>query len=387
MKEVATFLNKVRETASDAYQTSVPIATATNITEVGHAVLGLPSIHKNEFIEAVNKIITTTIDTAEFTNPLEFLKKGKLEYGATIEDLYIELINSIPYVAGTREDALGDLETAPDQFEVFKVANRSAYYTEQLERQYPYTVHDNDLKRAFRSGQGFGSWVSGITKAQQTSEAYDDYRMTVALMARQIEAAKTANASNKFKGVVTLVTDFNALYRAGADDVPVTAATAMQDKQFLEYLANQIKKWSRRLTHLRKDLNIAGVHNSVPKSRQRLMMVDDIQADLDTGLLAWAFNPEKLDIGGYDGIDAWYSIGQGATGVSTPDDLGIKITNETGGTALAVLYDPEMLKIYNKVRVSDTSKNARGHYYNVFNTVGDIYAASPFHNFVVFELA
>lgn len=138
---------------------------------------------------------------------------------------------------------------------------------------------------------------------------------------------------------------------------------------------------------MRQDLNIAGVHNSVPKSRQRLMMVDDIQADLDTGLLAWAFNPEKLDIGGYDGIDAWYSIGQGATGVSTPDALGIKTTHATGETALAVLYDPEMLKIYNKVRVSDTSKNARGHYYNVFNTVGDIYAASPFHNFVVFELA
>ena len=116
IKDVSTILNNIRETSSNAYQTAVPFATAENIVDVGEAVLGLPtSVIQNEFIYAVNKIIMTTIDTMEFNNPLSGLKKGKLPYGSSIEDLYIEAIESIPYVAGTRTN-----EEVPDQYEIFK---------------------------------------------------------------------------------------------------------------------------------------------------------------------------------------------------------------------------------------------------------------------------
>ena len=134
VKDVSGFLNLARETSSNAYQELVPLSTAENIADVGQAVLGLAPALENEFIYAVNKIIKTLVDNMRFTNPLKHLKKGKLEYGATIEHLFVDIINSHPYVAGTRADD----ESYPDPLEIFKVNNKSAFYHTQLERQYAF---------------------------------------------------------------------------------------------------------------------------------------------------------------------------------------------------------------------------------------------------------
>ena len=125
------------------------------------------------------------------------------------------------------------------------------------------------------------------------------------------------------------------------------------------------------------------------------MMLADIQADLDTNLFAWAYNQDRLQIGGFDQIDAWYSIGYvsdavvepPAGAVAFPESIKAKSLVKVGSSkTLAVIYDPDMIKIYNKVRTSDVARNARGHYFNTFTTIGDIYACSPFKNFVVFTL-
>lgn len=381
IKDVSVILNAIRETASSAYQTAVPMATATNIQDVGKAVLGLPSSEKNEFINAVNKIGLTLIDTPAFENPFIFLRKGTLEYGSTIEDLFIEMARPHNYIAGTRE---GD--DIPDQFEIFKAINHAGFYSTQLERQYAQTYHEADMRRAFYSPEGLGRFIAGMAQAQASGENVDDYRMTVALMARQAEKA-ISETGHAHKGRVKLITLYNAT--AKGTETPVTADNCMEDKDFLQFMSNQFKKWSNRLTHIRKDLNIAGVENFIPKASQRIMMLQDVQADLDTNLFAWAYNQNRLEIGGFDEIDSWYSIGADATTptpTSMPESINVKSLVATSTKVLAVIYDPNMIKIYNKFRIADTAKNARGHYYTTFTTVADIYAASPFTNFVVFTL-
>ena len=61
--DVSAILNIIRSTASSAYQDTVPLATADNITDVGVAVLTAPQPIKNEFMSnLVNKIGLTLID-------------------------------------------------------------------------------------------------------------------------------------------------------------------------------------------------------------------------------------------------------------------------------------------------------------------------------------
>lgn len=375
--DVSTILNIIRATASSAYQDTVPLATADNITDVGVAVLIAPQPIKNEFMSnLVNKIGLTLIDYPVVNNHLSFLRKGKLEYGQTIEDIYVGLATAEPYITGMSDGEY------PDPFKIHKLVHESAFYHTILSRQYPLTRHLTDLKKAFHGATSMEQFIGGMMNAITSREAYDDYRMTVALMARQIEEA---SKSDNHKGRVRLITLFNSTVDE-ADQV--TAENCFESQMFLQFFSNQLKKWTKRLKYLRNDLNIAGVDNILPAQKQRIMMPGDILTDFETQLLAWAFNEDKLDIGGIDEIDAWYSIGATPEGGTvTPDAITVKATfTEDESKCVGVIYDPDMIKIYNKEHIGSTQENAAGNYWNLFTTVEDIYAGSPFKNFVYFTL-
>ena len=378
-KDISVVLNAIRATSSSAYQTTVPMATAANITDVGAAVLNAPTAIRNEFAANLfNKIGMTLIDTPVIENEFSFLKKGTLENGQSIEDIYVGLVQGQEYVTGMKE---GD--GVPDQFSVKKVPHFSAFYSTILSRQYQVTKHLSDLKKAFHSGGGVIEFVAGIMNAMSSGEQYDDMRATIGLMARQIEAAQTVPA---YKGTVHLLSDYNAAYGK-----TLTAAAAPMDQGFLKYFANQMKKYSKRLRHVRTDYNIAGVQQTLPQSKQRIMLLEDLTVNFDTELLAWAYGAGKLDIGGVDEIDSWYSIGanHATPPTVTPESISVKGQFKTpNGTAicLGVIYDPDMVKIYNKERIASDSQNAKGNYFNYFMSLEDIYACSPYKNFVCFML-
>lgn len=384
MADLSTVLNVIRATASSAYQNSVPMATATNIKDVAAAVIAAPSAIRNEFMSNLyNKVGLTLIDSPVVENEFSFLKKGTLEYGQTIEDIYVGLATAEPYITGMIADENGKFNP-PDPFAIRKLPHYSAFYSTILSRQYQVTRHLTDLKKAFHNGGGVEQFIAGMMNALVSAENYDDMRASIALIARQIEGAQEVAA---FKGNVHLITDYNALYTK-----TLTAADAFTDRDFIKYFSNQLKKYSKRLRHLRKDLNIAGVDNNLPLKKQRVMMLEDITVDFETELLAWAYNAGNLAINGVDEIDCWYSIGADhtATPVVTPEDIEIKSTFTTSGSGsaqcVAVIYDIDMVKIYNKERVASEQDNAKGNYWNMFMSVEDIYACSPYKNFVCFML-
>lgn len=379
-KDISVVLNAIRSTSSSAYQSAVPLATAKNISDVGTAVLNAPTAIRNEFMSNLyNKVGLTLIDSPVIENQFSFLKKGTLEYGQMIEDIYVGLASAEPYITGMKE---GD--GVPDPFSIRKLPHFSAFYSTILSRQYQVTRHLTDLRKAFHTGGGVEQFVAGMMNALVSRENFDDMRATIALVARQIEEGIKASAENKHKGVVHLISDYNALYPADT----VTADDAFTNQNFIKYFANQLKKWSKRMKHLREDLNIAGVPQTLPQDRQRIMMIEDLTVDFETELLAWAYHADRFLLDRVDGIDAWYSIGATPTGGTvTPEDINVKSTfTETGSQCVAVIYDEDMVKIYNKERVASDQNNAKGNYWNIFMSLEDIYACSPYKNFVVFML-
>ena len=378
--DVSVILNQLRATASSAYQEVIPRATADTITDVGEAVIKAPQAIRNEFMDNLyNKIGLTLVDYPVVNNKLDFLRKGTLEFGQTIEDIYVGLAKAQPYVTGMSDGEY------PDQYEIQKLPHFSAFYNTILSRQYMVTRHLTDLKKAFHGSASMEMFIGGMMNAITSREAYDDYRMTVATIARQVEEAST---SEKHKGRVQLITLFNETVDT---DEQVTAEDAFQSKKFLQFYSNQLKKWAKRMTYLREDLNLAGVPHILNKEQQRIMMPGDILVDFETELLAWAYNNGNLEIGGVDEIDAWYSIGAEAEDESgvvvSPDSIKSKSAfTDDGSMLVGIIYDPNMVKIYNKEHVGSTSENARGNYWNMFQTVEDIYAMNPYKNFVYFTL-
>jgi len=378
--DISVILNEIRQTASDAYQENIPLTTADNIKDVGEAVIKAPEAIRNEMMSNLfNKIGLTLVDYPVVNNHLGFLRKGKLEYGQTIEDIYVGLASAEPYITGMNNGEY------PDPLKIHKVPHRSAFYHTILSRQYPLTRHISDLRKAFHGSSSMEQFIGGMMNAITSRENFDDYRMTVALMARQLEEA---TKSETHKGRVPLVTLFN---ETAPTENQVTAENAFQSKDFLQFFSNQLKKWAKRMNYLREDLNLGGEPNILPKNRQRIMMPGDILVDFETTLLAWAYHNGNLDIGGVDEIDAWYSVGataEASEGVTVqPDDIQVKSTfTEDGVQCVGVIYDPEMIKIYNKEHIGSTHANGAGNYWNLYTSVEDIYAGSPYRNFVYFTL-
>src|SRR5690606_8992438 len=150
------------------------------------------------------------------------------------------------YITGTREG-----EEVPDQFAINKAITKTAFYYNIFGRQYFKTIHEQDLKRAFFSADGLGRLISSVMLSMKNGANYDDYRMAIAIIARQIEVSE---ANENWKGHVKLLTLYNEL--TGEE---LTAENCLQSKEFLQFMSNQFKKWSNRLTKPRSDMNNAGV--------------------------------------------------------------------------------------------------------------------------------
>ena len=146
-------LNVIRENASLEYQNAVPkVSNVDDIVKVGQIIYGTPAF-QNQFVSAlVNRIGLVMVNSATFNNPYAMLKKGVLDYGELIEDVFIGLAKVVEYdpaKAESREFA----RTFPDV--------RSAFYKVNWRVMYPLTVQDSDLEMALLSN---GDVTSFITK-------------------------------------------------------------------------------------------------------------------------------------------------------------------------------------------------------------------------------
>ena len=85
-------LNTIRANASAEYQGSVPVVTkATDIPKVGEVLYGYPAL-ANQFLSAlVNRIALVRVKSAVFNNAYSQLKKGYLEFGETVEEVFVNI--------------------------------------------------------------------------------------------------------------------------------------------------------------------------------------------------------------------------------------------------------------------------------------------------------
>lgn len=91
-------LNVIRQNASYDYQQNVPeVATVNDIPKVGEIIYGTPAF-ANQFINAlVNRIAIVRVQSATFNNPYSILKKGYIEYGETVEDIFVSIAKAVDF--------------------------------------------------------------------------------------------------------------------------------------------------------------------------------------------------------------------------------------------------------------------------------------------------
>lgn len=343
-------LNVIRQNASYDYQQNVPeVATVNDIPKVGEIIYGTPAF-ANQFINAlVNRIAIVRVQSATFNNPYSILKKGYIEYGETVEDIFVSIAKAVDF--NVEKAAKREFQrTIPDV--------RSAFHVMNWRVMYPVTIQDEDLRQAFLSIEGVQNLIAKIVDAVYTAAEYDEFLLFKYLLIKAISHGKMYPTS----------------IGAGAD---------------LSEAAVQFRGTSNLLPFMSSDYNEAGVKTNTPKERQVIFMDAMFNAQFDVNVLASAFNMDKADfMGRLFLIDNWTDFDNERFDIIRANSDGIEEVTADELALLAnvkaVILDDNWFQVYDNNNKFTEKYVASGLYWNYFYHTWKTVSNSPFANAVVF---
>lgn len=342
-------INTIRANAGYEYQSAVPeITKETDIPRVGDVLFGYPAL-ANQFLNAlVNRIALVRVRSAVFNNAYAELKKGYLEFGETVEEVFVNIARAREFSAekaAKREFA----RSIPDV--------RSAFHVMNYRVQYPVTIQEEDLRRAFLSIGGVQDMIARIVSAVYTAAEYDEFLL--------------------FKYLIIKGVSHGKLYPVAFDAADMKKA------------AVAFRGTSNQLTFMCEKYNATGVHTATPKDSQYIFMDSQFNAQYDVEVLAAAFNMDKATFTGHlKLIDDFTTFDNDrfAAIVEASDQIETVTTDELAlmQNVKAVLVDEEWFQIYDNQNKFTETYVASGMYWNYFYNVWKTVSTSPFSNAVVF---
>lgn len=342
-------LNVIRSNASAEYQSLIPNVTkASDIPRVGEIMMGYPSL-SNQFLSAlVNRIALVRVKTATFYNDFSDLKKGYLEFGETVEEVFVSIAKAREFNSEMAEER---------EFKRSMPDVKTAFHTMNWRVQYPVTISDTELRTAFLTLNGVQDLIAKIVDAVYTASNYDEYLLFKYLMIKAIANGKA---------------------------YPVPFDASNMDNSAVAFRAT-----SNSLTFMKTQYNASGVHTSSPRADQYIFMDSEFNARYDVEVLSSAFNMDKAEFSGkLKLIDDWTSFdNERFSEIMENSDMIEPVTAEEldlMANVKAVLCDAEWFQVYDNLTQFTEKYVASGMYWNYFLNVWKTVSSSPFSNFVVF---
>lgn len=346
----ADILNAIRNDATQMYQNYVPIAQTepSNVKAIGAAIMQFPAL-QNEFVTAlVNRIAFVKVRNMEFSNPYAKFKKGVLDFGETIEDVFVELAEPFRYDPAVAQNKVFARQM-PDVRAAFHVINYQEFYKT--------TIQNNDLRKAFTSWGGVEDLISRIVDSLYKGAEYDEFLVTKYLIMKNILAGHLK-------------------------PIAPSGATSTTD-------AKDYKAISNLLEFPSTEYNMSGVHNITKKDKQYLFMTAAADAAMDVDVLAAAFNMDKAEFMGHRVvIDSFATIDEERLEKIFKDYPEYEAFTEDELTLLAnvkaVLVDIDWFMIYDNLLEFTEQYNGEGLYWNYWYHTWKTFSTSIFANAVVF---
>lgn len=346
-------LNAIRNSATANYRGYVPEATnsAESIREIGAVIMDYPAL-QNEFLTAlVNRIGRVMITSKMYSNPWSIFKQGTLEFGETIEEIFVNIAKPFEYDPSVAENKVFKRET-PDVRAAFHVLNYQKFYKA--------TIQNEQLRQAFLSWSGITDLIAKIVDSMYTAANYDEFQTMKYMLARHILNGELF-----------------------AKQIPTVQESNMKS------IISTIKGVSNNFEFMSSKYNLAGVANYSLKENQYLIMNSDFDATMDVEVLASAFNMDKADFMGHRVlVDSFGNL--------DTDRLNLLFANDPNYTPLtsaeiaaldavpAVLVSSDWFMIFDNLYNFTEQYNGEGLYWNYWYHVWKTFSISPFANSVVF---
>ena len=346
-------LNAIRNNATTMYKNYVPIATADadSIREIGAVIMDMPQL-QNEFVSAlINRIGRVIVTSKMYENPWAMFKQGLLEFGETIEEIFVNIAKPFQYDPDTAQNTVFKREI-PDIRSAFHIMNYQKYYKD--------TIDNDRLRQAFLSWQGITDLIAKVVDSMYTGANYDEFQVMKYMLAKTI-------LNGRIK--------------------PITVAEVTTAN--MKSIVSTIKGISNKFEFLSGDYNMAGVKNSSKKSEQYIIVNTDFDATMDVEVLASAFNMSKAEFMGRRVlVDGFGDIDNDRLAeLFDGDDTYTPLTGEEKAAlnyVPAVMVDEKFFMIFDNLYEFTEQFNGEGLYWNYWYHVWKTFSVSPFANAVVF---
>ncbi|MBP5362735.1 MAG: hypothetical protein J6Y71_06935 [Ruminococcus sp.] len=328
-------LNGIREAASDNYRSLVPIATASNLQDVGNPILSYTPV-RNEFLSLlVNKIALPIIKARRFRNPLAMLKREGSPLGYDEEEIGVNPATAKPFDAKSA-DLLA--QETPDV--------KVAYHRMNRQDRYDCTIQFAVLRAGFMTWGGFDRLTDEIVQSLYNGNYIDEFAHT-----KKLIAAGVADGS------MCTVPVAKPESEATAKAFVKAARTAFTNFQFP---STQYNSWARS--------GGAGAQYTAWSDKDRIMLFirSDISTEVDVEVLARAFNLEATDLMGRVVIVPDFGDLEGAENIFT------------------VMCDFDYPVIIDKLFTVEDFRNGSNLSTNYYLHVWQTYSTSPLNNAVAF---
>ena len=312
--------------------------------------------YQNAFLNAlVNRIGKVLVTSRIWRNPWAVFKQGRLEYGETVEEIFVNIAKPHSYDPAKAETDVFKREI-PDV--------RAAFHTMDYQKFYKVTISNDQLRQAFLSYAELSGLIAYIVDSLYTSMNLDEYLTMKYMLCRELLNG----------GVYTVVT--KAVTGDGAD--PEDAV-----ERFREYTNN--------LTFLKSTYNRAGVRNSTPVEQQVIIVPNAAEATIGVKVLANAFNLSEVDyLGRRIAVDSFdfdaddtERLAEIFEGDSTYKPLtGPEITALKA--VVAFKCGPRWFMVFDNFDKFTENYNGQGLYWQYFYHVWRTFSVSPFENAIAF---
>ena len=346
-------LNAIRNSATANYRDYVPAASPDqdSIRQIGAVIMNFPAL-QNEFLSAlVNRIGRVLITSKMYSNPWSIFKQGVLDFGETIEEIFVNIAKPFEYDPAVAENKVFAREI-PDVRAAFHILNYQKFYKA--------TIQNEQLRQAFLSWEGITDLISKIVDSMYTGANYDEFQTMKYLLAKHILNGE--------------------LY---ASQVASVQASNMKS------IIGTVKGVSNKFEFMSNKYNLAGVATYSKKEDQYIIVNSEFDATMDVEVLASAFNMSKAEFMGHRVlIDSFGSLDNERLALLFKDDANFTPLTDAEVTALdaipAVLIDAKWFMIFDNLYNFTEQYNGEGLYWNYWYHVWKTFSISPFANAVVF---
>ena len=376
VKQIYQFVNEAAKAV--AGEITLPTEDLTNIVDVGRSIQNAQGV--DAFYKAlVNRIGKMYFVDRKYTGLLLNLFKDSWQFGSIVgkvqvDDMEVqenstwEIINGASY----------------DPFVVNLPVVSSKFYNKMATFELDITTPTKQIEQSFVSVDEMNRFLSMVQTMVYNSMEARIEACAFAALDNLIAATIDANGAS----VVHLLSTYNTT--AGTS---LTAATALLNRDFLQWSAKIMGLYKKRLAARTVIYNLGGKRRFTPADRLHFIALADYAESVKNVAYGNTYNEEFVKLPYYDEIPYWQAPG---TSFAWADVSKIDVTAfvDDAGTAkavskgdiIAVMFDEDAVGILQPRKRVTTQYNAKNETYNDFHKWESRYFCDFNENAVAFVL-